>query len=177
VDIQLRFSLGFFVPCEGEAEEASIRVAVKEALKQNFATTVSDWQGTVFFGEYLLDVTQVQDNSRLEGGRRDRALGSAGGTGGHQKKNGFRSHQVRRFLQESACPARTVDCSSTVADYCRWGCIGVAATDCGSPHSPTKSWPLLAEDVRSRLAGLGFKCLGVADELKVVVTEPALAQV
>jgi hypothetical protein len=168
------------VPCD-ETEDTAIRVAIKEALKQNFATTVSNWEGTVVFGDFLFDVTQVVDNSELEGGRRGRGLRAPDQLGA--VANGFHTHEVRRFLQEAACPARTVDCSGFVADYCRWGCIGVAATDCGSPHSPTKSWTLLALDIRSRLAGLGFQsglafqCLGNVDELNVAVTEPNLAQV
>jgi hypothetical protein len=170
VDVQIQFPKDMFVPCESETEDNSIRVQIQEALQQNFATTVNDWKGTAVFGEFLFDRTQAKDNSPLGGVRRARTLRATG----HDSQR--TNNEVHRFLQEASCPARTVDCSATVADYCRWGCVGVDATDCGSVASSTKSWALLAKDVKSRLAGLGFQCLGLADQLNVVVTEPILAQ-
>jgi len=145
VDIQINFVDDEFAACDGgEDQESCINTNIAATLNEVFPTTVPDWEGTADFAGFVFDPAQEVLN------RRRLAEASSGTTA--------------RFLQEGECPTRNVDCG---ADYCRWGCIQVATTDCGT--SALTNWVNLGEDLRAKLATLGYDCLGIADELGVVV--------
>lgn len=145
--------------CQDDGHLASIAQNIQSALNDNFAATVKDWHGKAIFGEFVMDPNQMVDNLDNAGLLRRRLRGT---------------NTDVRSLQGGLCPSRSVDCSS---DACLWGCLEVATTDCGNPRSSTTSWPIsLAGDVQNRLASMGRSCLGISDQLRVVVTEPTVVQ-
>ena len=135
----------------------------------HFATEVSDWQGTATFGDFLFDENQSVLHIDLSSGSHlRRALGD------DQTGQPEQSIPLRLLPEDSVCPTRYVECSSLITDYCRWGCIKVHTNDCDNPESPKSNWPDLAEDIQIQLAGLGYACLGLAKELRVIVSGPVL---
>eukprot|EP00797_Seminavis_robusta_P021845 Sro343_g121910.1 ADAM metallopeptidase with thrombospondin type 1, motif (566) ;mRNA; r:11264-13035 len=71
----------------------------------------------------------------------------------------------RGDLDFATCPSREmVTCN---ADLCHWGCTTASTTDCGT--SSLVNWRLLGTDVKERLGGLGYACLGNANNLNVVL--------
>ena len=162
VDVQIQWPDDGFAACDNDVQGSSINTNIQAALNEEFAARVPDWQGAAVFGEFVFDPAQEIDNVDPVATRR--LAGQKGRAGG-----GLRASNSRQ-LQEGTCPTRDVDCTANDGDYCRWGCVTAATTDCGDPASTTDNWTNLAEDIRLRLAGLAYPCLGTPDLLKVVVT-------
>jgi len=159
IDVQIEYPDDEFAACDDEAQDSNINAVISDALNAAFPTTVSDWDGDALFGDFVFDGDQEVNNVDPFGGfRRKRYL-----------RVFTRPSQIddkrRRRLQEGTCPSRAdVECTT---DYCRWGCVTAATTDCGT--SSLVNWPNLAEDIRAELAALGYDCLGIPDQLQVVL--------
>jgi hypothetical protein len=125
----------------GDAE-SSINFNIAAVLNEAFPTTVFDWTGDATFGTFFFDVAQAVSAARLR-----------------------RLEATPRILQQGTCPSREgIDCEG---DLCRWGCVTAATTDCGT--SSLTNWPALENDVKARLQALNLPCLGIADELEVIL--------
>lgn len=154
VDLQINFTEGILAAC-AENEEDQITAAITSAMNDAFPTTVPDWNGQAVFGPFAFDIAQEINNTDPFAGRTRRFLRSVAGP----------VDAVERSLQQGGnCPDRSVDCA---ADYCRWGCLSASTTNCAT--SSLINWANLADDVRKRLVRLGFDCLGIPDELDVIV--------
>lgn len=159
VDVQIQFFEDSFAACL-ESEETTIATMIQAALNDNFATTVADWQGAASFGTFSLDLDQEVNNVGPFARRKlQKRLTSTAGSLAQLAS-------PPRNLQTATCPSSRafVDCT---ADYCRWGCVTASTTNCGTPS--LANWGNLAQGVRTRLAALGYGCLGLADQLEVVV--------
>lgn len=140
VDVQLTFpAAGGFASCTA-AQEACINANIEAILNEVFPSTVPDWEGLATFGAFLFDKDQQVQNVAGEGVER------------------------QRKLQGGTCPTRNVNCEG---DTCRWGCVQATTTDCGT--SSFTNWFNLGEDIRARLASLELDCLGVAEDIEVVL--------
>lgn len=158
IDIQITFLDNEFAVCDSPAQYEAINTNIQQALNENFATTVTDWQGTATFGSFIFDESQEVNN--VEGN--DDVI--------------FQDDTVQDDDNNlpTLCPSRAaVGCGAP--DYCRWGCVNASTTNCGNPPSTTDGWTALEEDIRARLAGLGFDCLGLPDQLQVVLVTDAPA--
>jgi len=149
LDIQIQWPDDEFAACDSADQDSAINANIQAALNENFATSVPDWDGDANFGIFVFDPDQEIDN--VDPFAR-RALFAKGGI------------QWRGLQREGICPARNVECEG---DYCRFGCLTASTTDCGT--SGLTNWAGLAEDVRERLAGLGFDCLGIPEDLEVIL--------
>jgi len=152
VDVQIQYDGDAVVDCDSDAQDELISTNIQAVLNEQFGTRIPDWKGVAAFGEFIFDGNQAVDNLK----EADAVV----------RRNLRRS---RNLQDAAACPTRNVDCSSDVADLCRWGCVTATTTDCGEPASTTDSWPNLADDIQVRLASLGFACLGTPAELKIIV--------
>ena len=152
IDLQIGFEEDIFAACVDDQDQ-QIASAISDAMNEAFPTTVSDWDGEAFFGPFGYDPSQEVNNvGRL---RRRQLRGNTIIT----------TTSAQRDLQEASCSSRgDIDC---FGDYCRWGCLTAATSDCGT--SSLANWANLGEDIRTRLIALGFDCLGIPDELEVIV--------
>lgn len=158
VDVQISFPNQEFAACDSAEQEAKINRVIARTLNIAFPSTVSDWDGDAYFGDFLFVDDQEVNNADPFGDLRQRR--------GLLRANAKpKTPQGRRGLQQKCtCSTRSEDCSN---DYCRWGCLEAATTDCGT--SALTNWANLADDVQKALAQLGYDCLGVPDELVVIV--------
>lgn len=145
IDIQIQYPNDDFAACDSAEQDNAINANIQAVLNDNFATTIPDWVGEAMFDTFVFDPDQEVTNFDPFVRRRKLRLDE-------------------RDLQEGTCPPRDVECT---ADFCRWGCVTASTTDCGT--SALTNWWRLGEDIRDRLSGLGFDCLGNANELEVVL--------
>jgi hypothetical protein len=164
VDIQIEFLDNEFAACGSEDQENSINTNIAAALNQAFPTTVSDWDGVANFGTFIFDLEQEVNNVDSSARRHLGWLQSLFIMNSGNDHDEVPTTSGSRSLQEGTCPVRDVECT---ADYCRWGCITASTTDCGT--STVTNWGNLADDIRARLATLGYDCLGIPEELDVVL--------
>lgn len=143
IDIQLVFDDDEFVACSQE-EDSFILYIMESILTAVFPTTIPTWNGSVIFGAFGFDDTQLIHQ--------------------HQHQSLRQRHLQTTATEDStsgtahSCLDRTTVCPSDTT--CRFGCGMAQAIHQGCDAIDYSSWSNLSADLTQALTMLEFPCLG-----------------
>ncbi|CAB9501174.1 C6 domain [Seminavis robusta] len=162
IDIRIWFPGEESTACDAD-EESNIVFHVQKA----FNNGLKDMQGSIALNQFTFDYEQeeVAHQATPVNYRRREDTQSK-----HYNKH------VKGSARNKTCPLRTEPCKNGDSKICRWGCLTATINDC-KDTSRNVDWNKLSPGIQTQLRTLGYKCLGVPENLSIFLQAISLDRI